>query len=52
MFPSTFGRLEVFLAVVEVGGFIAAAKQLGISYPLSATTLRRSSSTEVADVPT
>jgi Bacterial regulatory helix-turn-helix protein, lysR family len=33
MFPSTFRRLEVFIAVVEAGGFIAGAKRLGISHP-------------------
>jgi DNA-binding transcriptional LysR family regulator len=33
MFPSTFRRLEVFLAVVESGSFIAGAERLGISHP-------------------
>jgi DNA-binding transcriptional LysR family regulator len=33
MFPSTFRRLEVFIAVVEAGGFIAGADRLGISHP-------------------
>jgi hypothetical protein len=33
MFPSTFRRLEVFIAVVEAGGFIAGAERLGISHP-------------------
>src|SRR3984885_7115265 len=33
MFPSTFRRLEVFLAVVESGSFIAGAGRLGISHP-------------------
>src|ERR1700750_1011855 len=32
MFPSTFRRLEVFIAVVEAGGFIAGAARLGISH--------------------
>src|SRR6266481_6239381 len=33
MFPSTFRRLEVFLAVVEAGSFVAGAERLGISHP-------------------
>lgn len=33
MFPATFRRLEVFIAVVEAGGFIAGANRLGISHP-------------------
>jgi len=33
MFPSTFRRLEVFLAVVESGSLLAAAERLGISHP-------------------
>jgi Bacterial regulatory helix-turn-helix protein, lysR family len=33
MFPSTFRRLEVFVTVVESGGFIAGAERLGISHP-------------------
>jgi DNA-binding transcriptional LysR family regulator len=33
MFPSSFRRLEVFIAVVESGGFIAGAERLGISNP-------------------
>ncbi len=33
MFPSTFRRLEVFVAVVDAGSFVAAAERLGISHP-------------------
>lgn len=33
MFPSTFRRLEVFIAVVEAGSFVAAAERLDISHP-------------------
>jgi DNA-binding transcriptional LysR family regulator len=33
LFPATFRRLEVFIAVVEAGGFIAGANRLGISHP-------------------
>src|ERR1700721_4549902 len=33
MVPSTFRRLEVFIAVVEAGGFIAGAERLGVSQP-------------------
>jgi DNA-binding transcriptional LysR family regulator len=33
MFPSTFRRLEVFVAVVEAGSFVAGAVRLGISHP-------------------
>jgi LysR family transcriptional regulator, low CO2-responsive transcriptional regulator len=33
MFPSSFRRLEVFITVVESGGFIAGAERLGISHP-------------------
>jgi DNA-binding transcriptional LysR family regulator len=33
MFPSTFRRLEVFIAVVKAGGFAAIAERLGISHP-------------------
>lgn len=33
IFPSTFRRLEVFIAVVDAGTFVAAAEALGISHP-------------------
>lgn len=33
MFPSTLRRLEVFLAVVDAGSFVAGAERLGISHP-------------------
>ena len=33
MFPATFRRLQVFLAVAEAGSFIGGAKKLGISRP-------------------
>jgi len=33
MFPSTFRGLEVFVAVVEAGSFVAGAEALGISHP-------------------
>lgn len=33
MFPSTFRRLEVFITIVEAGGFAAAANRLAISHP-------------------
>src|SRR5262245_17223757 len=33
MFPATFRRLQVFLAVAEAGSFIGGARQLGISPP-------------------
>jgi DNA-binding transcriptional LysR family regulator len=33
MFPATFRRLQVFLAVAEAGSFVGGAKKLGISRP-------------------
>jgi DNA-binding transcriptional LysR family regulator len=33
MFPSSFRRLEVFITVVQSGGFVAGAERLGISHP-------------------
>jgi DNA-binding transcriptional LysR family regulator len=33
MFPATFRRLQVFLAVAEAGSFMGGAKKLGISRP-------------------
>lgn len=33
MFPATFRRLQVFLAVAEAGSFVDGAKKLGISRP-------------------
>ncbi len=33
MFPSTFRRLEVFIAVVDAGSFVGAAERLGIAHP-------------------
>ena len=33
MFPATFRRLQVFLAVVEAGSFVHGARKLGISRP-------------------
>lgn len=40
MFPSTFRRLEVFVAVVDAGSFVAAADQLGISHPSVSNHIR------------
>lgn len=33
MFPATFRRLQVFLAVAEAGSFVSGAEKLGISRP-------------------
>lgn len=40
MFPSTFRRLEVFVAVVDAGSFVAAAERLGISHPSVSNHIR------------